>query len=134
MCIRDRKDYSRAIVESLPGIFYLIDEHAQMVRWNKSFQDVSGYSAKELFRMSVLDFFKGPDKSFVAERMQQVFLTGEAVAEASFVAKDQTETPYLFSGKRLVVEGKPCLVGLGINLTERKRAEEKLRDLSLIHI
>ena len=123
-----QKDFSRAIVESLPGIFYLIDEHAQMVRWNKSFQDVSGYSAKELFRMSVLDFFTGPDKSLVAERMQQVFSTGEAAAEASFVAKNQTETPYLFSGKRLVVEGKPCLVGLGINLTERKRAEEKLRD------
>jgi PAS domain S-box-containing protein len=44
------------------------------------------------------------------------------------MAKDQTETPYLFSGRRLVVEGKPCLVGLGVNLTERKRAEEKLRD------
>jgi two-component system sensor histidine kinase/response regulator len=125
---QQERDFSRSIVESLPGIFYVIDADAQLVRWNKSFQDVSGYSAEELFRMSVLDFFKEPDKSHIAERMLQVFSEGQAVAEAFFMAKDQTATPYLFSGRRVVVEGKPCLVGLGVNLTERKRAEEKLRD------
>jgi two-component system, sensor histidine kinase and response regulator len=126
--VQQEKDFSRGIVESLPGIFYVIDEQARMMRWNKSFQDVSGYSAEELFRMSVLDFFKEPDKSQVAERMREVFSEGQAVVEASFMAKDQTETAYLFSGRRLVVEGKACLVGLGINLTERKQAEEKQRD------
>ena len=126
--VQQEKDFSRGIVESLPGIFYVIDEHAQLVRWNNSFQEVSGYSAEELFHMSVLDFLKEPDKSQVAERMRQVFSEGQAVVEASFMAKDQTETPYLFSGRRLVVDGKACLVGLGINLTERKQAEEKERD------
>jgi PAS domain S-box-containing protein len=128
-----QKDFSKSIVEGLPGIFYLINEHGQLVRWNQSFRDLSGYSAEELSRMSVLDLFNEPDKSLIAERMQQVFSTGEAVAEASFVAKDQTATPYLFSGKRLVFEGKPCLVGLGIDVTERKRADALLKDSESKH-
>ncbi len=128
-----QKDFGESIVEGLPGIFYLINEHGQLVRWNQPFRDLSGYSAEELSRMSVLDLFKEPDKRLVAERMQQVFATGEAVAEASFVAKDQTETPYLFSGKRLVFEGKPCLVGLGIDVTERKRADALLQDSESKH-
>jgi two-component system sensor histidine kinase/response regulator len=128
-----QKDFSKSIVEGLPGIFYLINERGQLVSWNQSFRDLSGYSAEELSRMSVLDLFKEPDKSLVAERMQQAFSTGEAVVEASFVAKDQTETPYLFSGKRLVFERKPCLVGLGIDVTERKRADALLKDSESKH-
>jgi NO-binding membrane sensor protein with MHYT domain len=51
-----QKDFSKSIVEGLPGIFYLINEHGQLVRWNQSFRDLSGYSAEELSRMSVLVF------------------------------------------------------------------------------
>jgi two-component system, sensor histidine kinase and response regulator len=131
--VQQEKDFNQAVADSLPGLFYLINEYGQLVRWNETFREVSGYSAEELTHMSVLGFFKEPDKSLVAERMQQVFSTGGAVVEASFIAKDQTETPYLFSGKRLVVDGKLCLVGLGVNLTERKRAEEKLRDSESKH-
>jgi PAS domain S-box-containing protein len=65
--------------------------------------------------------------------MRQVFSKGGAVVEASFIAKDQTETPYLFSGKRLVFNGKLCLVGLGLNLTDSKRAAQKLQDSESKH-
>jgi two-component system sensor histidine kinase/response regulator len=126
--VRQEKDFNQAVADSLPGLFYLINEHGQLVRWNETFRDVSGYSAEELTRKAVLDFFKEPDKSLVAERMQEVFSKGGAVVEASFIAKDQTETPYLFSGKRLVFDDKLCLVGLGVNLTESKRAAQNLRD------
>jgi two-component system sensor histidine kinase/response regulator len=121
-----QKDFSRSIVESLPGIFYLINEHGQLVRWNENFRVQSGYSAEELSHMSVLDLFKEPDKTLIAERMEEVFSKGEAVADASFVAKDQTESAYLFSGKRLMFDDKPCLVGLGLDITDRKRAEAEL--------
>jgi PAS domain S-box-containing protein len=130
---QQEQDFNQAIADSLPGLFYLINEHGQLVRWNETFRDVSGYSAEELTRKSVLDFFKEPDKSLVAERMQQVFSKGGAVVEACFIAKDQTETPYLFSGKRLVFDDKLCLVGLGVNLTESKRAAQKLRDSESKH-
>jgi len=115
--------FSEGILEGVPGIFYLINERGELVRWNEAFRNQSGYSAAELTRMSVLDFFKEADKSLVAERMRQAFSAGHSTVEASFVAKDQTETPYLFSGKLLMVEGKPCLVSLGTDITERKQAE-----------
>jgi two-component system sensor histidine kinase/response regulator len=131
--VQQEEDFNQAIADSLPGLFYLINEHGQLVRWNETFRDASGYSAEELTGKSVLDFFKEPDKSLVAERMQQVFSSGGAAVEASFIAKDQTETPYLFSGKRLVFDDKLCLVGLGVNLTESKRAAQKLRDSESKH-
>jgi PAS domain S-box-containing protein len=128
LAVQQERTFNQIILDSLPGLFYVIDEHTHGLRVNTTFENVSGYSAEEISRKSVLDFFNEPDKSLVAERMQQVFLTGKAVVEALFVARDQTETPYLFSGKRLMFDGKPCLVGLGVDITERKRDEKLLHD------
>jgi two-component system, sensor histidine kinase and response regulator len=122
-----QKDFSRGIIEGLPGIFYLIGEHGQILRWNAALSVASGYSAEEIPRMSPLDFFKEPDRGIIAERMQLALSQGTAIAEASFIAKDQTETPYLFSAQRLMFEGRPCLVALGHDITERKRAEAGLK-------
>jgi two-component system sensor histidine kinase/response regulator len=130
--VRASIDFTEGIVEGMPGIFFLINEHGELLRWNEALRNQSGYSAEELTRMSVLDFFKESDKSLVAERIQQVFSAGHSTVEASFVAKDQTQTPYLFSGKLLTFEGKPCLVGLGIDITERKKMEDRFRQLAAI--
>src|SRR5262249_25634801 len=56
------KRFSDLIVESLPGIFYLINDQGRFLRWNKNFEEVSGYSGEEVSRMSPLDFFGEADK------------------------------------------------------------------------
>jgi two-component system sensor histidine kinase/response regulator len=124
--VEQEKTFNQTVIDSLPGLFYVIDEDTQILRMNTAFEKVSGYSADKLFHMSVLDFFREPDRSLIVERMQQVFSAGESAAEASFVGRDGTGTPFLFSGKRFLFEGKPCLVGCGVDITERKRADAEL--------
>ena len=126
LAAQGEKDFNRIVVDSLPGLFYVVDEHGRILRANQNFEDISGYSSEEISRMSILDFIQGADKRLATERMQQVFSEGQSVVEASFVAKDQTETPYLFHGKRFVFEGELSLIGLGIDITDRKRVEKLL--------
>src|SRR5207247_4449126 len=57
----------------------------------------------------------------------EVFQQGESTAEARFRTKDGTTIPYFFTGMRLTVAGKECLCGLGINIADRKAAEDALR-------
>jgi len=128
LAVQQEKNFNLAIIESLPGLFYLVGEHGQMLRGNTALSVVSGYSAEEISTMSILDFFKEPDKSHIADRMQHAFSKGDTVAEVSLVAKNQTETPYLFSAKRFVFEGKSCLVVFGVDISERKRIEKRLQD------
>ena len=131
--VQQEKTFNQALIDSLPGLFYLIDAHGQMLRWNRNFETVSGYSALEISRMSALDLFQEPDRSLVAERVQQVLSSGEAFVEASFCGKDQTPIPYLFSGKRLMCGDKMCLVGLGVDMSERRQAERLLLDSESKH-
>ncbi|MCC6222615.1 MAG: PAS domain S-box protein [Thermoleophilia bacterium] len=128
---------SAPLLDGLPGIFYVLSERGAMLRWNDRFESVSGYSTAELAAMHAVDFFAGPEKSLIAERIAEVFARGEADAEAHFVAKDGTATPYYFTGRRITLEGALCLVGMGLDLSEQRRAQERvdqnLRELTALH-
>jgi PAS domain S-box-containing protein len=115
------------LLESLPGILYLYDEHGRFLRWNRSFELVSGYSAAEIARMQPLDFFAPEYKPRVAERIEVALSQGVATVEAPFLSKDGSSTPYLFTGQRVQFGGKTCVVGMGIDISERIRAYEALR-------
>ena len=121
-------NFSESIIDSLPGIFYFFDDTGKFLRWNKNLEKVSGYSTEEISRMSPLDFFEGEDKTNVAERIQEVFIKGEASVEADFVSKNGNKTPYYFNGVLIKIGDKNHLGGMGINITDRKKAETALRD------
>lgn len=119
--------FSAAILESMPGVVYLYDEQRRFLRWNDNFLRVSGYTAEELQTMHPLDFFTGAERERVAERIAQVFSEGEGLVEASFLTKDGRTIPHLFTGRRLAFDGYHALVGMGIDVSQRRRAELALQ-------
>ncbi len=120
---RSERDFSEASVNSLPGIFYLYDQAGKFLRWNKNFELVSGYTTEEIAGMGLLDFFLGEDRDHVAKKIEDVFATGTANVEASFTAKDGTGTCYYFTANRIQMDGRPCLIGTGVDISERKKLE-----------
>jgi PAS domain S-box-containing protein len=120
------KKISDDIISSLPGIFYMYDERRSLVRWNKMHEEALGYSAQELAHMHVLDFFEGEDKALIKSRVDKIFAEGQADAEARIVTKNGERIPYYFTGLLTTLGGKRYFVGLGVDITERVRAEEKL--------
>lgn len=124
---RDERVFSDTMVESMPGILYFYDMEGRFLRWNKNFEKVSGYSAEEIAGMHPLDFFTRADKALLEERIAEVFAKGEATVEAPFLAKDGRTTPYFFTGRKVEFNGRFCLVGVGIDVSERKLAEAALR-------
>lgn len=124
------KDFSQAVLDSLPGLFYLINQQGEFLRWNKNLEKISGYSSTEIALMSPLDFFGGADKKSIVQAIQKTYATGESFVEADFLAKDHRSTPFLFTGQRFIIDDKPCLMGMAIDITQRKQADEKIRWLS----
>ncbi len=125
--LRWEKSFSDTTIDSLPGIFYHYDDNGRFLRWNKNFERVTGYSHEEIAGMHPLDFFSGDDRHLIAEKIGEVFTTSEASAEGGLVCKDGSVIPYFFTGRRFLFDGKPYLIGVGVDITERIRAEEELR-------
>jgi PAS domain S-box-containing protein len=126
------KKLSGDIINSLPGIFYMLDGEGKLVRWNTQFEEVTGYSSEELLDRNVLDFFSEEYKQYLLSRVQFVFAEGESFAEVPLLTKNRTRIPYFFTGRLATLDGRQYLLGVGIDTTERKRAEEAIaRERSL---
>jgi PAS domain S-box-containing protein len=121
------KLFSDAMIESMPGVLYFYDSSGHFLRWNRNFETVSGYSGDEIAGMSPFDFFLEDDKPELQLRINEVFEKGESSIEAPFLARDGTATPYFFTGKRVVFGGMTCLIGVGIDVSEKTRAEVALK-------
>jgi PAS domain S-box-containing protein/putative nucleotidyltransferase with HDIG domain len=121
------KTFSDTIINSLPGIFYFFDDQGRYLRWNSNFEQVTGYSGEEISQLKPLDMIHGEDLDRVQTAMQEVFLKGETVVEGHLLLKDGSKIPYLFTGRRITLEGNDFLLGMGIDVSELKRAEEALK-------
>lgn len=115
------------LIDSLPGVFYFYDENGKFIRWNQQFEEVTGYSGEEIAEMHPSAFFAIDQKEYIVERIANVFEHGENDAEADLLHKNGTRTPYYFKAIRLEYDGRPCLLGTGISVTEKKKAEEELK-------
>lgn len=126
----DEKLFSEAMIESMPGVLYFYDERGHFLRWNRNMERVSGYSANEISKMHPLDFFSTEARPVIEKRIGEVFASGESFVEAPFLTKSGNSIPYFFTGKRVTVHGIKCLVGVGVDVTDRKQAEKALQELN----
>lgn len=126
--ILTEKELSDSIINSLPGVFYLYDEMGKLLRWNKNFESVSGYSANEIKDMHPLDFFESRKRVLVESSIKAVFMNRSAEVETDFVNKKGVSTPYFLNGMVINYQNKRCLIGLGIDITARRVAEKLLKE------
>lgn len=127
--IQHEKALSDSLINNLPGVFYLFNEQGQFLRWNENFEKISGYAAAEFSQMHPLDFFDGPDKELIQARIGEVFQTGKSDAEANLITKDGRRLPHYFTGTLIRYNNAPCLIGMGIDMSERRQAEKSLLEL-----
>lgn len=124
--LHHEQQLSANIINALPGVFYLFDASGRFLRWNQHFKDVTGYGDRELATMQGPDFFGGEDRQRIANTMEQVFRDGNASVEATILDRHGKGTPFHFSGTRVTLDGQSCLLGLGLDVTERLKAEQIL--------
>jgi len=84
-----------ALFNSVPGILYLYGEKGCLLRWNKEHERLTGYSAAELSKMTLLDWYKGDQETSerIAQEVANALATGFASAEANLLIKNGNRVP-----------------------------------------
>ena len=121
------KNLSDSIINSLPGVFYLYSYDWKFLRWNKNFETNTGYTAEEIEKMHPLEFFNPDEHLSVAEKIKNVFVTGEENIEVTVNTKFGDKYPYFLTGKLIDYEGKASLLGIGFDISDRLKAQEEVR-------
>lgn len=120
--------YTEHIINSLPGIFYILDTEGRLLLWNQKLEMVTGYSTREISYMNALDFFDGIDKEYISSQLSKTFMEGQSSSEAYLISRNKTRTPYYFTGTTVEYEGKTCLIGMGLDISKRRQIEEYLKE------
>ena len=124
--LQREKRFSEAAINSLPGIFYMVDRDGRNRRWNRHFEEVTGYTHDELEGRQLSELFES-STSNVSSDISSVFRTGQFSIEANVVTKDGERIPHVFTGTAVEIEGTPYLVGVGLDISEQQERERELR-------
>lgn len=126
-----QKNLSEGIINSLPGVFYLLDREGRFIRWNKNFEKITGYSSKEIKNVSAEKFVFRGEADGLRKKISEVFQKGKAEMEATLVDKDGRGRPFYLTGWRTIIDNEECLIGTGIDMTEIKKAQESIKRMEL---
>ena len=127
LILRER-DLSESIINSLPGVFYLRNiSTGKCLRWNKNFETVLNYTHEEIAKSKLYDFIAAEDRKSVKEEVEKGMKTGSAATEARIVTKNGDKIQYFLSGIVINYENQLCILGTGIDISDRKKAEEELK-------
>ncbi|MBD3181828.1 PAS domain S-box protein, partial [Candidatus Poribacteria bacterium] len=120
------RNFSESLVNSLPGVFYLLDDQGNFVRWNNNFLEVLEYSEEEMKSTNAVNIFEGQDREIIAEKIKEVFVKGESQVEANILSKSGKKTPFYFTGIRIAIDDSVYLIGVGMDITERRKMEKEM--------
>jgi two-component system, cell cycle sensor histidine kinase and response regulator CckA len=126
------KKFGDAVINSLPGIFYLFTEEGKYVSWNKNLEKVSGYSAEEIAQMHPLDFCPDDEKEEIGSKIAEALGAEDVLVEGHLRRKDGSEIPYIFTGRKIEINDVACVTGVGFDISQRKQAENEAYKLAAI--
>lgn len=114
-------------LNSLPGLFYVLDEDLNYIRVNESFIDLLGYTWEEIQDMGPLDFYFEDDHERIVNAIKEAFEEGSGSIAARIKSKSG-ENPFFFlTGSFFKQDGKNFILGTGVDITQQRNLEELLK-------
>jgi len=125
--LRRETAFSQAVVRSLPGAFYMFDQAGQFVRWNRHVEEVTGREGEVFATTHPSELFLPEERGFVQRNIEQVFREGSASMEAHVLSVSGETYPYYLTGRRVDLGDTVYLLGVGLDISERRALEDRLR-------
>lgn len=122
------KTLTDAVFATMPGLLFLLDEQGNCIRWNKQAERLTGYSAREIANHNIFDLHVNKER--ILEMFRNVPHAGHAEFETDLRMKDGTQIPFYCTAASVFIDGERYLVEVGIDITERRRAEQERLGLS----
>ncbi len=127
--LRKQKAHFEKLFELAPEAIVLRDFENRILRVNREFTNLYGFTPKEALGRNITDLIVPEGQWEESEKLREALQRGERVdAELTRKRKDGSRLIVSFTAAPVKVEGNtPEIYGIYRDITERKRAEEALK-------
>ena len=122
----EERSFALNALNTLPGIFFVVDSHGRLLRWNRRLEDVSGYSMEELRHRAYSELVPAELRASAAAALARVLSGMRTEGAVEILCKGGARVPYYIVNDRLESQGQVCAVGVGVDISERKQAEQRM--------
>jgi PAS domain S-box-containing protein len=124
----------RALYEDIPSMYFTLDTAGDVLSVNRFGLEQLGYDSSELIGQSVLKVFHPDDRANVVQRLAECLRQPEEIGEWEFrkVRRDGSVIWVReYARVRRNADNQPVVLVICDDITERKQAEEQVRQLNL---
>lgn len=119
--------FANSLINSLPGIFYLVDESGRLIRWNSNLESFLGYRSEELEQRQLSELVAEDSWPTMRKTCDRILRQGSAEIEIDLVDKDGNTIPFFLTGTLIDhAEQGRSIAGIGIDIRYRKQLEQEL--------
>ena len=117
-----------SIFDLATDAIFVYDMDGNIINFNEAAYKLHGFSKDEMVKMNIHDFNLPESAKWVKPRINELLKNGSAVFEAVEVCKDGSLLLVEVHARVVDLEGKKLILSVVRDVTERKVAEEKLKE------
>ncbi len=116
------------MLDVAPNSIIVHDAQGQFLYANKKTFEIHGYDEAEFIGLNLGQLDVPQSAALFEQRMRMIETRGEAAFEVDHYRKDGTTVPLEVYVKKVTWGGVPAALSIATDITERKKAEEALRE------
>ncbi|GGN97757.1 hybrid sensor histidine kinase/response regulator [Haloarcula pellucida] len=126
--LEQTRQFTETLVDAIDDVFYLVSPDGELLRWNDTVLDVTGYSEEEIASMHALDLFPEAYHDVLLDRLEETAAEGHTTVELPIQTKDGELIPHEFRGSRIEDPYGEVLgvAGIARDVTDSKTRKRKL--------
>ncbi len=129
--LKQERDFSATLIDSLPSLFVLIDDNGRYKRWNSNLSTLTGLTDDQLRGHDAYDIIVENDRDMAREKLVGAIAQGNADVEFGVRNAAGDVRTIHWSGQPIVVDGHPHLIAVGTDVTEARKVDALLHAVVL---